>query len=75
MHLHGALEVTWLITEFTYTKVRILTNSDKVLGFIEYVLVSLSESRNSPRVDQRVTGAVHVAKTVRLVIKKYELID
>lgn len=52
-----------------------LTNGNEVLGFIEYVLVSLSESRDSPRVDHRVISAVHVAKTVRLVMENAYLID
>lgn len=61
--------------QFTCTEVRMLTNGNEVLGFIEYVLVSLSESRDSPRVDQRVISAVHVAKTVRLVMENAYLID
>jgi hypothetical protein len=42
------------------------TYSDDVRRFLNDVLVALSESWDPPRVDHRVTGAVHVAEAVRL---------
>ena len=53
-----------------YPRGLVLTDGDKVASFADDVLVSLAKPWDPPRVDQRVTGAVHVAAAVGLLTRR-----
>ena len=48
----------------------VLTYGDKVASFADDVLISLAKPWDPPRVDQRVTGTVHVAAAVSLSTRR-----
>ena len=48
----------------------VLTDGDKIASFADDVLISLAKPWDPPRVDQRVTGTVHVAAAVSLSTRR-----